>query len=72
MRLETLASVFKDVRARILQPFVTAKTLLRGMRLGLFTADAILREHGDRLSIDESKALGGAKISLWFPVFEEN
>jgi len=55
-------------RSEVLLPFMTTKSLHRGTGLGLFTADAILREHGGSLEIGSSDGLSGAKISLWFPV----
>ena len=60
--------ISEEDRTRVLQPFMSTKSLQRGTGLGLFTADSILREHGGRLAISDSEKLGGAKISLWFPV----
>jgi signal transduction histidine kinase len=65
---DTGGGIADENRAEVLLPFMTTKTLHRGTGLGLFTAESIIREHGGYMEIDTSESLGGAKISLWFPV----
>ena len=65
---DTGGGIADENRAEVLLPFMTTKTLHRGTGLGLFTAESILREHGGYIEIGTSQSMGGAKISLWFPV----
>ena len=65
---DTGGGIADERRDEVRLPFMTTKTLQRGTGLGLFTADSILREHGGHMAIGSSESLGGAKISLWFPV----
>jgi two-component system, NtrC family, sensor kinase len=65
---DTGGGIPDESRDEVILPFMTTKTLHRGTGLGLFTADGILREHGGHIEIAASETLGGAKISLWFPV----
>ena len=36
--------------------------------LGLFIADRIIGEHGGRLELGNSEALGGGRVCVWLPL----
>jgi signal transduction histidine kinase len=52
----------EHVRARILEPFFTTKPRGQGTGLGLAIVQRVVKQHGGKLTIDRSDALGGARF----------
>jgi signal transduction histidine kinase len=57
-----------DVAARIFDPFFTTKSGARGVGLGLFVAEEIVRTHGGRIAV-ERRAESGASFVIDLPAF---
>ncbi len=55
-----------DVAARIFDPFFTTKSRTRGVGLGLFVAEEIVRTHGGRIAVERRQA-GGANFVIDLP-----
>jgi two-component system, NtrC family, sensor kinase len=53
---------------RIFDPFFTTKSEVRGVGLGLFTAEGIVRSHGGRISATNHPEEGGALFRIELPV----
>ena len=54
----------EDIRAKILEPFFTTKEVGKGTGLGMPIVVRILENHGLKLEIGDSEALGGAKLRI--------
>jgi two-component system nitrogen regulation sensor histidine kinase NtrY len=52
-------------RSRLTEPYVTTRE--KGTGLGLAIVKRVLEDHGGRLQLGDSPALGGAKVSLVLP-----
>lgn len=53
---------------RIFDPFFTTKSEVRGVGLGLFTAEGIVRSHGGRISASNRPGGGGAVFRIEIPI----
>jgi signal transduction histidine kinase len=51
-----------DVAARIFDPFFTTKSGARGVGLGLFVAEEIVRSHGGRIAVERQKSSGAVFV----------
>jgi signal transduction histidine kinase len=56
-----------EVLDRIFDPFFTTKTHARGVGLGLFLAEGIVRRHGGRVTAHNRGQGGGARFRLELP-----
>lgn len=61
----------RNIRARLLEPFVTTKPVGVGTGLGLAVVNAVVAEHGGHIHIDESP-LGGARFQITLPLQRPN
>src|SRR5690625_6330813 len=61
----------RNIRARLLEPFVTTKPVGVGTGLGLAVVNAGVAEHGGHIHIDESP-LGGARFQSTLPLQRPN
>ena len=52
------------LRAKILAPFFTTKEVGKGTGLGMPIVMRVLQNHGLKLEIGDSEALGGAKLTI--------
>ncbi len=59
-----------DVAARIFDPFFTTKSGARGVGLGLFVAEEIVRTHGGRIAVERQKS-SGAVFVLELPACDD-
>jgi signal transduction histidine kinase len=60
-----------DVAARIFDPFFTTKSGARGVGLGLFVAEEIVRSHGGRIAVERQQS-SGAVFVLELPACAES